>query len=167
MEITETAMMRNVAEAGRQIEALARAGIVFSVDDFGTGYSSLGQLDKLAVQSLKIDRTFIERLCRPHGTGSIVDAIISMAHSLGLEVVAEGVETAEQWGYLRDLKCDIVQGYFFLRTPVGGSSGRPAHVRSSAALNHRTRARGRSRRVRHAFTLSKLPRAKVRCNLRN
>jgi diguanylate cyclase (GGDEF)-like protein/PAS domain S-box-containing protein len=113
MEITETAMMRNVAEAGRQIEALARAGIVFSVDDFGTGYSSLGQLDKLAVQSLKIDRTFIERLCRPHGTGSIVDAIISMAHSLGLEVVAEGVETAEQWGYLRDLKCDIVQGYFF------------------------------------------------------
>ncbi len=113
MEITETAMMRNVAEAGRQIEALARAGIVFSVDDFGTGYSSLGQLDKLPVQSLKIDRTFIERLCRPHGTGSIVDAIISMAHSLGLEVVAEGVETNEQWSFLRDLKCDIVQGYFF------------------------------------------------------
>jgi EAL domain-containing protein (putative c-di-GMP-specific phosphodiesterase class I) len=113
MEITETAMMRNVAEAGRQIEALARAGIVFSIDDFGTGYSSLGQLDKLAVQSLKIDRTFTERLCRPHGTGSIVDAIISMGHSLGLEVVAEGVETEEQWSYLRELKCDIVQGYLF------------------------------------------------------
>jgi diguanylate cyclase (GGDEF)-like protein/PAS domain S-box-containing protein len=113
MEITETAMMRNVAEAGRQIEMLAQAGIVFSIDDFGTGYSSLGQLDKLSVQSLKIDRTFIERLCRPHGTGSIVDAIISMAHSLGLDVIAEGVETDEQWSYLRDLKCDIVQGYLF------------------------------------------------------
>lgn len=113
MEITETAMMRNVAEAGRQIEILARAGIVFSVDDFGTGYSSLGQLDKLSVQSLKIDRTFIERLCRPNGTGTIVAAIISMAHSLGLIVVAEGVETTEQWEYLRDLKCDIVQGYLF------------------------------------------------------
>ncbi len=113
MEITETAMMRNVAEAGRQIEALARAGIFFSVDDFGTGYSSLGQLDKLPVQSLKIDRTFVDRLCRPHGTGSIVDAIISMAHSLGLEVVAEGVETSEQWNFLRNLKCDIVQGFFF------------------------------------------------------
>ena len=120
MEITETAMMRNVAEAGRQIEALARAGIVFSVDDFGTGYSSLGQLDKLSVQSLKIDRTFIDRLCRPHGTGSIVDAIISMAHSLGLEVVAEGVETNEQWNFLRDLKCDIVQGYFFSKPLSAG-----------------------------------------------
>jgi diguanylate cyclase (GGDEF)-like protein len=130
MEITETAMMRNVAEAGRQIEALARAGIVFSIDDFGTGYSSLGQLDKLSVQSLKIDRTFIERLCRPHGTGSIVDAIISMAHSLGLEVVAEGVETAEQWQYLRELKCDLVQGYLFSK-PL-----HPAEV--SALLRHKS-----------------------------
>jgi diguanylate cyclase (GGDEF)-like protein/PAS domain S-box-containing protein len=115
MEITETAMLRNVAEAGRQIETLARAGIVFSIDDFGTGYSSLGQLDKLSVQSLKIDRTFVERLCRPHGTRSIVDAIISMAHSLGLDVVAEGVETGDQWACLRELKCDIVQGYLFAK----------------------------------------------------
>ena len=130
MEITETAMMRNVAEAGRQIETLARAGIVFSVDDFGTGYSSLGQLDKLSVQSLKIDRTFVERLCRPHGTGSIVDAIISMAHSLGLEVVAEGVETHEQWSYLRELKCDIVQGFFFSK-PV------PAHEVGALLKNKR------------------------------
>jgi diguanylate cyclase (GGDEF)-like protein/PAS domain S-box-containing protein len=124
MEITETAMMRNVAEAGRQIEALAQAGIVFSVDDFGTGYSSLGQLDKLAVQSLKIDRTFVDRLCRPNGTGTIVHAIISMAHSLGLEVVAEGVETREQWNYLRELQCDIVQGYLFSQPlPADATAG--------------------------------------------
>lgn len=113
MEITETAMMRNVNEASRQIKTLADAGIVFSVDDFGTGYSSLGQLDKLSVQTLKIDRTFVERLCRTSGTSTIVDAIISMAHTLGLEVVAEGVETQEQWRRLRDLNCDIVQGYLF------------------------------------------------------
>ena len=113
MEITETAMMRNINEASRQIKTLADAGIVFSIDDFGTGYSSLGQLDKLSVQTLKIDRTFVERLCRTSGTSSIVDAIISMAHSLGLEVVAEGVENQEQWRRLRDLNCDIVQGYLF------------------------------------------------------
>jgi diguanylate cyclase (GGDEF)-like protein/PAS domain S-box-containing protein len=113
LEITETAMMRNIAEASRQIKTLADAGVVFSVDDFGTGYSSLGQLDKLSVQSLKIDRTFVERLCRTSGTSSIVNAIISMAHSLGMEVVAEGVESHDQWRTLRDLGCDTVQGYLF------------------------------------------------------
>jgi len=141
MEITETAMMRNVAEAGRQIEALARAGIVFSVDDFGTGYSSLGQIDKLPVQSLKIDRTFVDRLCRPHGTGTIVDAIISMAHSLGLEVVAEGVETREQWNYLRDLKCDIVQGYLF---------SEPLPAAEAAALLKRSRPQPEPVELTHA-----------------
>jgi diguanylate cyclase (GGDEF)-like protein/PAS domain S-box-containing protein len=141
MEITETAMMRNVAEAGRQIEALARAGIVFSVDDFGTGYSSLGQLDKLPVQSLKIDRTFVDRLCRPNGTGSIVDAIISMAHSLALEVVAEGVETREQWNYLRELKCDIVQGYLF---------SEPLPADAAAALLTRNRPQPGSVEFAHA-----------------
>jgi diguanylate cyclase (GGDEF)-like protein/PAS domain S-box-containing protein len=113
MEITETAMMRNVGEASRQIKLLADIGVAFSVDDFGTGYSSLGQLDKLAVQSLKIDRTFIDRICVTDGTHSIVDAIISMAHSLRLEVVAEGVETQEQWSCLRSLNCDQVQGFLF------------------------------------------------------
>jgi diguanylate cyclase (GGDEF)-like protein/PAS domain S-box-containing protein len=113
MEITETAMMRNIGEAGRQIKQLADLGIAFSVDDFGTGYSSLGQLDTLDVHSLKIDRTFVDRICRPEGTYTIVNAIISMAHSLRLEVVAEGVETVEQWSCLRDLGCDTVQGFLF------------------------------------------------------
>jgi diguanylate cyclase (GGDEF)-like protein/PAS domain S-box-containing protein len=113
MEITETAMMRNTGEAARQMRILAQLGIGFSIDDFGTGYSSLGQLDKLPVNKLKIDRTFIRRICRPDGTHSIVDAVISMAHSLCLEVVAEGVETHEQWSALRQLNCDIVQGFLF------------------------------------------------------
>lgn len=115
MEITETAMMRNLGEASRQIQLLANLGISFSVDDFGTGYSSLGQLDKLRVQSLKIDRTFTDRICHSDGTCSIVDAIISMAHSLHLEVVAEGVETNEQWECLRAMNCDTVQGFLFSR----------------------------------------------------
>ncbi len=115
MEITETAMMRNLAEASRQIELLAAVGIAFSIDDFGTGYSSLGQLDKLPVQSLKIDRMFIDRICLSDGTYSIVDAIVRMGHSLGLSVVAEGVEEHEQWACLRHLGCDIIQGFLFSR----------------------------------------------------
>jgi diguanylate cyclase (GGDEF)-like protein len=113
IEITETAMMRNLGEAARQIQLLADMGISFSVDDFGTGYSSFGQLDKLPVQRLKTDRSFIDRLCRSDGTYSIVDAIISMAHTLRLQVVAEGVESHEQWECLRQLNCDIVQGFLF------------------------------------------------------
>jgi diguanylate cyclase (GGDEF)-like protein len=113
MEITETAVMRNLAEASRQIDLLAKIGIAFSIDDFGTGYSSLGQLDKLSVQSLKIDRTFVDRICNSGGTYSIVNAIVSVAHSLDLSVVAEGVESQEQWACLRHLGCDIVQGYLF------------------------------------------------------
>jgi EAL domain-containing protein (putative c-di-GMP-specific phosphodiesterase class I) len=108
-------MMRNMTEATRQISRLAALGIAFAIDDFGTGYSSLAHIDKLPVQTLKIDRTFTERLCRPSGTYSIVDAIISMAHSLGLEVVAEGVEEPEQLKRLRDLQCDTVQGFLFSR----------------------------------------------------
>lgn len=115
LEITETAMMRNMTEATRQISRLAALGVAFSIDDFGTGYSSLAHIDKLPVQTLKIDRTFTDRLCRPSGTYSIVDAIISMAHSLGMEVVAEGVEEPEQLKRLHDLHCDTVQGYLFSR----------------------------------------------------
>jgi len=124
MEITETAMMRNLAEASRQIDLLAKIGIAFSIDDFGTGYSSLGQLDKLPVQSLKIDRTFVDRVCNSGGTYSIVNAIVSVAHSLGLTVVAEGVESYEQWACLRHLGCDIVQGYLFSK-PVPASEMAP------------------------------------------
>ena len=124
MEITETAVMRNLAEASRQIDLLAKIGIAFSIDDFGTGYSSLGQLDKLSVQSLKIDRSFVDRISNSGGTYSIVNAIVSVAHSLGLSVVAEGVESHEQWACLRHLGCDIVQGYLFSK-PVPASEIAP------------------------------------------
>ncbi|MES2392204.1 MAG: EAL domain-containing protein [Acidobacteriota bacterium] len=133
MEITETAMMRNLAEASRQMEVLAEMGIAFSIDDFGTGYSSLGQIDKLPVQTLKIDRTFIDRICHANGTYSIVDAIISMGHSLRMEVVAEGVEDEEQLNCLRRLKCDTLQGYLFSR-PLPAAEV-PALLRSNLRIH--------------------------------
>ena len=112
MELTETAMLRNVTEAARQIDLLAASGISFSVDDFGVGYSSLGQLDKLEVDYLKIDRSFVDRMHDASETRSIVAAIISMAHSLGLRVVAEGIQSQRTFNELAEMGCDLFQGFF-------------------------------------------------------
>jgi EAL domain-containing protein (putative c-di-GMP-specific phosphodiesterase class I) len=92
---------------------LSDLGVHFSVDDFGTGYSSLQHLHELPIERLKIDRSFVERLCEPNGTSALVQAILSLAHSLGLEVVAEGVEKEEQAEALTGMKCDVMQGYYF------------------------------------------------------
>jgi diguanylate cyclase (GGDEF)-like protein/PAS domain S-box-containing protein len=113
MEVTESTVMRNIGQVARQIDTLARMGIHFSVDDFGTGYSSLAHLHQLPVQTLKIDRSFVERINEPNGTYAIVQAIVFLAHSLGLVVVAEGVEREDQLTRLWQLDCDRVQGYYF------------------------------------------------------
>jgi diguanylate cyclase (GGDEF)-like protein/PAS domain S-box-containing protein len=115
MEVTESTVMRNIGQVARQIDLIARAGIHLSVDDFGTGYSSLAHLHQLPVQALKIDRSFVERLNEPNGTYAIVEAIVFLAHSLGLIVVAEGVEREDQLDRLWALECDRVQGYLFSR----------------------------------------------------
>ena len=137
MEVTETMVMRNIADATRQISVLSSMGIEFSIDDFGTGYSSLAHLHKLPVQMLKIDRSFIEKICEPNGTDSIVQAIVFLAHSLKMKVVAEGVEREDQLQCLRKLDCDLIQGFFYsrplsaaaaaelLRANVQKSSSRP------------------------------------------
>jgi len=117
LEVTETVAMRNLAEVADQMNVLTSAGIVFSIDDFGTGHSSLGRLHQLPISVLKIDQSFISQLCVQGGTDSIVQAIISMAHALGLHLVAEGVETASQLDRLRVLQCDLLQG-FLLSRPV-------------------------------------------------
>ena len=116
-EVTESTLMPETRHALDQIEALARMGIRFSVDDFGTGYSSLARLHQLPVDSLKIDQSFIERITEPRGTYPIVQAIISLAHSLGMKVIAEGVETEAQMARLRQLGCDRIQGFLF-NTPL-------------------------------------------------
>lgn len=121
LEITESVAMYNMAEVTRAIKALSAAGIRFSIDDFGTGHSSLGRLDQLPISTLKIDRSFTERLCTQDATHSIVQAIIAMAKSLGMSVVAEGIEREEQIQCFEELGCDYLQGFLFSR-PVKPTS---------------------------------------------
>ena len=115
IEMTETTVMRQLDEIARQMLDLSGLGVLFSVDDFGTGYSSLRHLHQLPINTLKIDRSFIERICDPNGTYAIVQAILSLAHSLEMQVVAEGVERQEQVEILRELKCDAIQGFLWGR----------------------------------------------------
>lgn len=117
LEITESTDMLNVKEVIRQMALLSEIGIRFSIDDFGTGHSTLSRLDKLPLRILKVDRTFIERLCAIEGTRSIVQATISMAKALDMRVVAEGVEFEEQLDVLMSMGCDYLQG-FLLSRPI-------------------------------------------------
>lgn len=114
-EVTESTLMPDRGTTSDQIALLARMGIGFAVDDFGTGYSSLGRLHKLPVGALKIDGSFTRQLADAKGTYPTVRAIIGLAHTFGMDVVAEGVETEEQLRILRSLDCDRVQGYLFSR----------------------------------------------------
>ena len=115
IEITETTVMRNLDEVAKQMLDLASVGVHFSVDDFGTGYSSLRNLHQLPITTLKIDPSFIERICEEGDTREIVQAILSLAHSLGMQVVAEGVEREEQVVLLRSMNCDQLQGFLWGR----------------------------------------------------
>jgi len=117
LEVTETAAMLSLDEVSKQMAAISSLGVTFSLDDFGTGHSSLARLHQLHLSELKIDRSFINDLRLHAGTYSIVQSILSMAHSLGHRVVAEGVETEEQLDCLRELHCDLLQG-FLLSRPV-------------------------------------------------
>lgn len=114
MEITESAVMKEVAKNIPKLEAVREMGFHIAIDDFGTGYSSLSYLSQLPVNALKIDRSFIIDMDRPNSR-AIITAIISLAHSLGLEVVAEGVELETQAEILRDLSCELIQGNLYSR----------------------------------------------------
>ena len=107
--------MDDAAYTIRTLEALAAGGVRVAIDDFGTGYSSLGQLKKMPVKVLKIDRAFVQDIADGNDDVEIVSAMITMAHRLGLKVVAEGVETAAQLAHLRAQQCDYAQGYLFSR----------------------------------------------------
>jgi EAL domain-containing protein (putative c-di-GMP-specific phosphodiesterase class I) len=112
LEITEGAVMYNVDQAIDTMQALHDAGFQLAMDDFGTGYSSLSYLKRFPIQKVKIDQSFISDLENDEDSKSIARAIIQMGHSLGLDVLAEGVETQAQLQYLHDEKCDYVQGYY-------------------------------------------------------
>jgi diguanylate cyclase (GGDEF)-like protein len=113
VELTETAVMSDAEESIQILEAISRMGVLVSVDDFGTGYSSMSYLRRFPIDKLKIDRCFVDQMTRRPEDASIVQAIISLAHSLHLKVIAEGVETPEQLALLAELGCDQYQGFHF------------------------------------------------------
>jgi EAL domain-containing protein (putative c-di-GMP-specific phosphodiesterase class I) len=112
LEITESVLMDDIEESTRKLQTLRRAGVEVSVDDFGTGYCSLSYLARLPVDTLKIDRSFVVRMRDAGYPRNIVAMIVSLAHTLGLKVIAEGVEDTEQLHLLKELGCDQIQGYY-------------------------------------------------------
>lgn len=112
LEITESTLMKNPKEVIDILDALKEKGIQISIDDFGTGYSSLNYLKRFPVHTLKIDRSFIKELSTSQDDQSIIKSIVAMAHNLNLKVIAEGVETEEQFIFLRAIGCNEIQGYF-------------------------------------------------------
>jgi len=115
LELTESALMDNAGDTVCKLLRLKELGIGISVDDFGTGYSSLSYLKHLPIDTIKVDRSFVRDIVHDPDDAAIVDAIISMARSLKLNVIAEGVETTEQLEFLRIRKCQQAQGYYFAR----------------------------------------------------
>lgn len=115
LEFTEGILIEDVPERRAGFTALSDMGVRLSIDDFGTGYSSLGYLKRFPFDTLKIDRAFIAGVTTNSEDAALADAILAMAHSLGLKVVAEGVETDDQFQFLRNHECDLVQGYLLGR----------------------------------------------------
>ena len=113
LEITETVVMENIETATRTLEQLRALGVELSIDDFGTGYSSLSYLQSFPVSTLKVDRSFVSRITESDGTAEIVRTIMRLAQSLGMDVVAEGVETERQLAELTGMDCEFGQGYYF------------------------------------------------------
>ncbi|CAE6692464.1 hypothetical protein R69927_03580 [Paraburkholderia domus] len=121
LEITERLLMSDSDAVLPMLSALSAMGVRISVDDFGTGYSSLSYLKRFPLHNLKIDRSFVAGLPDHRDSIAITQAVVAMAHSLGMSVTAEGVETAEQAAFLRGIACDKQQGYFYSR-PVGAAA---------------------------------------------
>jgi len=115
LEITESVLIHDLGETKTNLDALCHRGMHLSIDDFGTGYSSLGYLQKYPFSTLKVDRSFVSQIEANNNNAKLTETIITMAHNLGMKVVAEGVETEDQQQFLQRCKCDFVQGYLFSR----------------------------------------------------
>lgn len=133
IELTESALMERLDTLMERLHQLTQMGVDLSVDDFGTGYSSLAYLRKLPIHELKVDRSFVDGIATEPDDRSIAKMIIDMAHTLGLRVVAEGVETRAQLDALRAEGCEIVQGYFFYKPLSGDDFGALLHPVSRQA----------------------------------
>ncbi|MEW6581703.1 MAG: EAL domain-containing protein, partial [Actinomycetota bacterium] len=146
LEITESTVMANPLRAREVLQALREMGVRIAIDDFGVGHSSLGQLAELPVQVIKIDRSFVAEMRPDSRAGLIVRSTVDLGRSLGLEVVAEGVETEETWQELGRLGCDVAQGYVVSRPVEAGEVTGIILRRGLRAPDTRTRTdRARSR----------------------
>jgi diguanylate cyclase (GGDEF)-like protein len=155
LEITESMVMQNVERAIKLLDEIRSRGVRLAIDDFGTGYSSMSLMKKFPIDTIKIDRSFVRDLAESAEDRAIATAIIGMGKALGLVVVAEGVETAEQDSFLRGHACDQIQGYLFskpvrpenipslLRPLVASPSLQPSHPSSSARVKNSKRQRQR------------------------
>jgi diguanylate cyclase (GGDEF)-like protein len=113
VELTESVIMEDAKDNVETLHQIKEIGVSLSVDDFGTGYSCLSYLNQFPLDELKVDRSFVSEIQTPEDTAAIATAIIGMAHGLGLKVVAEGVETDEQWAFMRNKACEECQGFLF------------------------------------------------------
>ncbi|MCF8474864.1 MAG: EAL domain-containing protein [Emcibacter sp.] len=133
LEITEGMVIGDTEAVAKKLHILADRGISLAIDDFGTGYSSLAYLKRFPVHQLKIDQSFIKDIAHDHEDAAITDAVIQLGHSLGLTVVAEGVETEEQARILRQKRCDVLQGYFFSK-PIPVNEFEPWAIAHAAKI---------------------------------
>ena len=142
VELTETVMMREPAKAQAVMQALSELGVHLSVDDYGTGYSSLEYLLTLPIDEIKIDRTFAAQLLHEPRSVAIVRSTVDLTHALGMQLVAEGVEDARTLGILRDLGCDLVQGWHLGRPMPAGAFERFVGAHHAERRLHVRRRRG-------------------------
>jgi diguanylate cyclase (GGDEF)-like protein/PAS domain S-box-containing protein len=137
LEITESAFINDVPGAQTTMDHARQMGVGWSLDDFGTGFSSLSFLHRLQVNTVKVDRSFVSQIGRGSSGSEMVRAIVGLAHTLGMDVVAEGVETAEQAAALRSLGCEYAQGFFFSKAVDKGAAGRLIEAQPWQAVSGR------------------------------
>ena len=126
LELTESVLVEDMGAAQRILQSLHELGVRLALDDFGTGYSSMSYLQRLPLDVIKIDRSFVDGIAAEDSTDrAIARTILVLAHEMGLRTIAEGVETVEQMNALQQMQCDEMQGYFF---------GRPMEVDEATAL---------------------------------
>ena len=131
LELTENSIISNI-NVINTINSLKDLGLFVALDDFGTGYSSLSYLKNIHLDKLKIDKSFVQNILLNHGDEVIIQAIITMAHSLNMDVLAEGVESVQQLDFLNNRKCGDIQGFYFTN-PLSISDGRPFYLVDSGS----------------------------------
>jgi EAL domain-containing protein (putative c-di-GMP-specific phosphodiesterase class I) len=144
LEITESAMVKNLKNTAHILKELSQFGVSIALDDFGTGYSSLSYLHELPISTLKIDRSFISRMTQETDGTEIVRAIVALARNMKMKVIAEGIETEEQFEQLCGIDCDYGQGYLFSRPVSGAEAGQLLNPSSFVATAYQRAALKRS-----------------------